>query len=110
MNNHHNKGVSMNRNTVAICLTAIIVAALVALPVIAGGGSDNSPGACCFVDQSCQLLFAHECLGQGGTWLGNAKGFSCANYSCDCPLDFDHDGEVGIIDFLAVLENWGPCQ
>lgn len=26
------------------------------------------------------------------------------------PADFDCDGTVGIVDFLALLGNWGPCQ
>jgi hypothetical protein len=26
-----------------------------------------------------------------------------------CPWDTDGDGMVGIVDFLAVLANWGPC-
>ncbi len=25
------------------------------------------------------------------------------------PADFDSDGVVGIVDFLALLANWGPC-
>ena len=26
-----------------------------------------------------------------------------------CPADFDGDGVVGIVDFLLLLANWGPC-
>ena len=26
-----------------------------------------------------------------------------------CPADGDDDGTVGILDFLAVLADWGPC-
>ncbi|MEE9534340.1 MAG: hypothetical protein V3W06_07965 [Acidimicrobiia bacterium] len=25
------------------------------------------------------------------------------------PPDIDGDGNVGILDFLALLANWGPC-
>ena len=25
------------------------------------------------------------------------------------PSDFDEDGQIGIVDFLALLANWGPC-
>ena len=25
------------------------------------------------------------------------------------PPDFDGDGDVGIVDFLKLLGNWGPC-
>ena len=28
---------------------------------------------------------------------------------CECPGDIDGDGEVGILDFLTLLGNWGPC-
>jgi hypothetical protein len=27
-----------------------------------------------------------------------------------CPADFDGDGEVGIVDFLQLLADWGPCD
>ena len=27
-----------------------------------------------------------------------------------CTADVDRDGDIGIIDFLAVLEQWGPCE
>ncbi len=26
-----------------------------------------------------------------------------------CPADLDGDGEVGVLDFLTLLANWGPC-
>ncbi|MHC4209730.1 MAG: GC-type dockerin domain-anchored protein [Planctomycetota bacterium] len=26
----------------------------------------------------------------------------------DCPADIDGDGEVGVVDFLALLAAWGP--
>ena len=25
------------------------------------------------------------------------------------PSDFDEDGQIGIVDFLTLLANWGPC-
>ncbi len=28
---------------------------------------------------------------------------------CECLADLDGDGEVGILDFLFLLANWGPC-
>ncbi len=28
---------------------------------------------------------------------------------CRCPADLDGDGNVGITDFLLLLEAWGPC-
>ena len=28
---------------------------------------------------------------------------------CECSGDLDGDGEVGILDFLFLLANWGPC-
>jgi hypothetical protein len=27
----------------------------------------------------------------------------------ECPSDVDNDGNVGILDFLQVLADWGPC-
>ena len=33
----------------------------------------------------------------------------CVNGQCECPWDIDGDGFVGINDFLAVIEAWGPC-
>jgi hypothetical protein len=27
----------------------------------------------------------------------------------DCPWDYDDDNEVGVPDFFALLQNWGPC-
>ena len=27
-----------------------------------------------------------------------------------CTADVDRDGDIGIIDFLTVLEQWGPCE
>jgi hypothetical protein len=29
---------------------------------------------------------------------------------CDIPADLDGDGSVGIVDFLLLLNNWGPCD
>ncbi len=26
-----------------------------------------------------------------------------------CPADLDCDGEVGVLDLLQLLGNWGPC-
>ncbi len=27
-----------------------------------------------------------------------------------CPSDIDNDGEVGIVDFIKLLSDWGSCQ
>ena len=33
----------------------------------------------------------------------------CKGGEPSCPADIDGDGIVGIIDFLKLLANWGPC-
>jgi hypothetical protein len=40
-------------------------------------------GACCFVDCSCHLLTAAECVAQNGVFLG--EGTTCDPNPCDCP-------------------------
>ena len=43
-------------------------------------------------------------------------GEDCVNCPSDvgpclsCPADIDGDGEVGIVDFLTLLDDWGPCE
>ncbi len=43
-----------------------------------------------------------------GWWIDDCILESVA-FDCVCPADVDDDGEVGVIDFLLVLANWGPC-
>ena len=53
------------------------------------------------------------------TVLVNDGGFCCSTEICvtilDCaaavgPCDLDGDGVVGVLDFLALLNAWGPCS
>ena len=32
------------------------------------------------------------------------------DYVVSCPADLSLDGDVGIVDFLALLGAWGPCD
>ena len=75
------------------------------------------PGACCLPIQG-ELLF---CIGDGLTQLVceaiggtfGGEGTKCINVGCTdnlCPSDVDGDGEVGIVDFLTLLADWGKCQ
>ena len=61
-------------------------------------------GACCLVD-SCTLVNAVECLGLGGTFVG--EGTLCA--ACGCRSDINGDGFVDTVDFLTLIGDWGPC-
>ena len=81
-----------------------------------GVGSDCTfacgPGACC-VGDNCLVTFDEEsCISQGGIYQGWDPAPDCAAIQCEaapCPADIDDDGEVGINDFLIVLQLWGPC-
>ena len=50
----------------------------------------------------------------GGPMSGGAfsltGGFFAAPVAVVCPNDGNHDGMVGIDDFLGVLGYWGPCS
>ena len=75
-------------------------------------------GACCNPAlSSCTLIPEPNCDSLGGIWKGvgtdcldndfNGNADDCEN---TCPADLDTDGEVGIIDFLILLQLWGPCK
>ena len=71
------------------------------------------PGACCLADNSCTVTFDEEqCISQGGIYQGWNPSADCAAVPCQaqCPADLDGNGEVGINDFLILLQLWGPCE
>ena len=77
-------------------------------------------GACCVpANGTCLVAPEPACLGSPyfGIWKGpdtdcfdndfNGLPDICEN---TCPADLDGSGEVGIIDFLILLQLWGPCE
>ncbi len=74
--------------------------------------------ACCLPDASCQELRESDCTMAGGIWHGpdgvcgdfNQNGSDDVCETTTCPHDIDNDGMVGIVDFLDLLANWGPCS
>lgn len=50
--------------------------------VVAAGGSEPQPGACCFDDGSCADLLLLECVNAGGNWN---FGTECGTHSCPQP-------------------------
>ncbi|MCH8164509.1 MAG: hypothetical protein IH889_02765 [Planctomycetes bacterium] len=40
----------------------------------------------------------------------NFAGETASVDACPCPWDLDGSGDVGILDLLALLAAWGPCQ
>lgn len=65
-------------------------------------------GSCCLAG-SCVVTRQSDCASAGGTYLGNDT--TCEPRSCPaaCPSDSDGDGEVGVLDLLALLGGWGLC-
>ena len=76
------------------------------------------PGACCIpASGTCEVLTLTDCVATDGTWMGPETNCDDADFNdnpdiCEntCQGDVDGDGEVGIVDFLIVLGNWGTCQ
>ncbi len=70
---------------------------------------DCSLGACCLADQgqSCIVVPLAFCNGlwNAGQECGEAD--ACAS---TCRSDLSGDGTVDIIDFLILLQDWGPCK
>ncbi|MCZ6494030.1 MAG: hypothetical protein O6933_08125 [Planctomycetota bacterium] len=67
-------------------------------------------GACCRPDGTCQITGQRFCENTfDGTYQGD--GVKCQDISCTrpCPADLSGDGEVGILDLLVLLSNWGLC-
>ncbi|MBN2562252.1 MAG: hypothetical protein JXQ75_15110 [Phycisphaerae bacterium] len=55
------------------------------------------PEACCLDDESCQEMYADECIAQGGIWMG--WGTECAGMDCVRQACCDDDGNC---------EDWPP--
>lgn len=92
-----------------------------------GDGVTNCPpdspceifGACCIPALgNCIIVNQPDCENvQLGEWKGPDTNCDDADFNgspdiCEntCPSDLDGDGETGIIDFLILLEKWGPCE
>ena len=72
----------------AAAIFALVMAVLPHPPELPGDPSDK-----------LQHVAAFATLGLLGAWG------PCAG----CPADINHDGVVGITDFLTLLANWGPA-
>ena len=95
--------------------TGLLVASVVLLglgmivetrPAIAAQGTTR----CCLPDGTCVNIDPLVCVQAGGTPGG--AGDLCSDGPCPvagCPWDCggDDDGNVGIVDFLALLAQWG---
>ena len=66
--------------------------------------------ACCLDDGRCLVLVPELCVEAGGNPL-IVDLTPCFAVNCPQPCvgDLDDDGIVGIVDFLDLLHNWGPC-
>ncbi len=78
-------------------------------------------GACCRPNGTCEIASEHHCVvdlggifrGEGttcGDFNGNGIPDTCEVLSPTCRSDINEDGEVGIVDFLTLLQDWGPCE
>jgi uncharacterized membrane protein YeaQ/YmgE (transglycosylase-associated protein family) len=66
----------------------------------------GTTGACCLPNGTCDDETAADCAEDGGVFHPET---TCDDVSCgSCPGDIDSDGQVGVVDFLALLEAWGP--
>lgn len=65
-------------------------------------------GSCC-VGGSCVVTRPSDCTSAGGIYLGD--GTACERGSCPaaCTSDSNGDGEVDVVDLLALLAAWGRC-
>lgn len=86
--------------------------ALSAAAVLAVGGPDVIPGACCLPDGTCVRVDSSICIALGGVFQG--PGTSCGSGTCPplpppCPADLDSDGEVDFLDLIDLLGSFGGC-
>jgi len=78
-------------------------------------------GACCRPEGICEVVTKGHCEENfGGIYRGD--GTDCADFNnngiadtCEsipatCRSDSNEDGIVDIIDFLTLLQDWGPCE
>ena len=97
-------------NTLLAVVAMMLAANLIVTLTQSASGNEafgGSPGPCCFKDGSCQILQADVCAQSGGCWQGTAP-LECGDIPC-CRSDVNNDGDVGILDFLQVIGEWGPC-
>jgi len=80
---------------------------------------DCALGACCLPAGNCEVRPVVPCEADGGIWRG--QGTVCGDFNqngaddaCEsigsCRSDTNEDDVVDIIDFLTLLEDWGPCK
>ena len=74
-------------------------------------GCPPASTACCFGDGTCVVLVPELCVEAGGTPT-IVDLTPCFAVACPQPCvgDLDNDGNVGIVDFLDLLVNWGTCE
>lgn len=74
-------------------------------------------GACCLPTANCLFGTESECITAAGIWAG--EGTVCGDFNqngtddvCEnpCPGDTNGDDVVDVIDLLALLGSWGPCN
>ncbi len=66
-------------------------------------------GACCLPGGGCVATTQSSCLAAAGVYQGEQTACDAASCPAACPLDFNGDGLVGVVDFLALLNQWGTC-
>ena len=80
---------------------------------------DCAVGACCLPTGDCDVRPIDSCDADGGIWRG--AGTSCGDFNgnglpdtCEevgsCRSDANYDGVVDVLDFLTMLQDWGPCE
>ncbi len=107
------------RTTTILCAAIGLVLVGLLIGACPKGPFPNAiSGTCCLPVAGCVEGYptSGACEQIGGTWYGPF--LTCHDLtdcpecrrSDPCPADINRDGEVGILDFLLVLDSWGPCQ
>ncbi len=66
--------------------------------------------ACCLGDGTCVVLVPELCVEAGGTpAIVDVTPCFAATCPQPCVGDLDNDDNVGVVDLLNLLANWGTC-
>ena len=102
-----------NTTMVLVAAGAVLVAVIVTRTPAQGGGEDSQPSSSQVAPASMQEQESVPCPWDCGDGDGNVGIVDflalLALWGIADPCDIDNDGVVGITDFLALLANWGPC-